>query len=193
MRHTSGLVLGYHGCEKTVGEKVISSGRGLEFSRNLYDWLGHGIYFWENDIDRALEFASRKQDPKIKEPYVVGAVIDLAFCLDLVNVECLELVRESHKFLCDVYEVAGYSDKMPRNEPGSSGDDDLKKRNLDCAVIEALHMWREVREEEPFKTVRSPFSEGNPLYEGGKIMERTHIQICVRDPSCILGYFKPIL
>ncbi len=46
------------------------------------EWLGHGIYFWENDPQRALEWAQDgSSKSKIKQPSVVGAVWNLELCL----------------------------------------------------------------------------------------------------------------
>lgn len=49
------LVLGFHGCSKTVYENVIVNGSQLNKSNNTYDWLGNGIYFWEQNYERAKE------------------------------------------------------------------------------------------------------------------------------------------
>jgi hypothetical protein len=35
-----GLILGYHGCERWVGEAVLSGKTELKSSNNAYDWLG---------------------------------------------------------------------------------------------------------------------------------------------------------
>ena len=43
-----------------------------------------------------------------------------------------------------------------------------------------------------YDTVRSAFPEGDPIYDGCAIPDQTHIQICLRNPACILGYFLPI-
>ena len=75
----SSFVLGFHGCDKTVAEGIFSGhSKHLLASQNQYDWLGHGIYFWENSPDRALDYArqqmSRKVGQKaIKDPAVIGA------------------------------------------------------------------------------------------------------------------------
>jgi hypothetical protein len=37
------------------------------------------------------------------------------------------------------------------------------------------------------------FIEGLPLYENAGFHEQTHIQICVRKPEQIIGYFRPIV
>lgn len=42
-----------------------------------------------------------------------------------------------------------------------------------------------------FQTVRGVFQEGVPAFVGSDIRRKSHIQIAVRDPDCILGYFKP--
>ncbi len=50
---------------------------------------------------------------------------------------------------------------------------------------------RDKRRTSYFQTVRGAFVEGDPVYEGARIHAKTHVQIAVRDPSCILGYFRP--
>ena len=76
------LVIGFHGCDKTVYDEVIKNRKPLLASNNKYDWLGNGIYFWEQNYNRALDWA--KSNPKIKEPCVVGAIIDLGNCFNFV-------------------------------------------------------------------------------------------------------------
>lgn len=63
-------------------------------------------------------------------------------------------------------------------------------RRLDCAVIQSLHQNREESGLPAFDTIRAAFPEGTPLYPNAGFLERTHIQICVRDPKSIIGYFR---
>lgn len=80
------MVIGFHGCDKSVRDAVIN-GENLKPSQNDYDWLGNGIYFWEADPYRAYEWAveaSKRKDSSVKEPAVLGAVLDLGHCLDLM-------------------------------------------------------------------------------------------------------------
>jgi len=44
-----------------------------------------------------------------------------------------------------------------------------------------------------YQTVRGWFTEGGPAFPGSGIERESHIQIAVRDPSCIIGVFRPIL
>lgn len=46
IRNTLGPVIGYHGCDRAVAEKVLQNKTHLKQSDNSYDWLGPGIYFW---------------------------------------------------------------------------------------------------------------------------------------------------
>ena len=42
-----------------------------------------------------------------------------------------------------------------------------------------------------FDTVRGLFFEGDDLYPNAGFKAKNHIQICVRNPNCIKGYFLP--
>lgn len=92
-----GLVLGFHGCRKEVYEKVLYSDQPLTPSTNKYDWLGNGIYFWENSYERALEWANTHYGPE--EGSVIGAVISLGRCLDLTDYASVPILKEGYLFL----------------------------------------------------------------------------------------------
>ena len=42
------LTIGFHGCKQETYDNVIKHNQPLNKSMNRYDWLGNGIYFWEN-------------------------------------------------------------------------------------------------------------------------------------------------
>jgi len=200
-RLSTSFVLGFHGCDQAVARDVISGSLNLTQSDRDYDWLGPGTYFWEADSLRAREWAEDKaRRREIAEPAVVGAVIDLGNCLDLLVRENLELLRNAHAALQATVDEAGLT--MPRNSNprGHSGSDDLL-RYLDCAVIRHLH---DIVDESAaragaitgvdmtrFDTVRGLFVEGDPIYPGSGFRGRTHTQIAVRSPAAIKGYFVP--
>ncbi len=64
-------------------------------------------------------------------------------------------------------------------------------RNLDCAVIETLHEFMKDKKKPGFDSVRGVFFEGEELYPDAGFKEKDHIQICIRNPNCIKGYFLP--
>ncbi|RYZ75795.1 MAG: hypothetical protein EOP06_31965 [Proteobacteria bacterium] len=185
------FVLGFHGCDETVGEDILSGRLShLSTSTNDYDWLGRGIYFWEGNPARALEFAEeraqggRNSQGSITHPFVLGAVINLKRCLDLADSAAIQQVQRAHSTLEQVAAASG--SVLPTN--GKT----LKARRLDCLVFNTLHRIRADEGLAPFDTVRGLFLEGDPIYPNAGVLKSNHIQICVRDRSCILGYFRPI-
>ncbi len=75
------FILGYHGCDRSVAEAIFSgSSAHLISSQNEYDRLGHGIYFWENSPQRALNYVreqmwrtTRKRKIHEKQEEVIAA------------------------------------------------------------------------------------------------------------------------
>lgn len=191
--HRTGLTLGFHGCDKSIADDVASGRLDLLASENSYDWLGHGIYFWDHSPKRALDFAQNLKDHprigvEIETPAVIGAVIDLGFCLDLLDCESLELLSGAYELLEESYRNSGFM--IPQNK-NLEGDQDLLLRNLDCAVIEILHKTNRDSKLRGFDSTRGVFFEGEELYPNSGFRQKDHIQICVRNPNCIKGYFIP--
>jgi len=186
------FILGYHGCDAAVAEKVFAGQQPLTHSRNDYDWLGDGIYFCEHNAQRAYDFAramAEKPHPsgqKIKLPAVVGAIIDLGYCLNLLDSRYIEMVRQAHESLVQAAKASGMT--LPEN----TGGPDLVDRKLDCAVIRALHNQRKEAGEPHFDTVRAALFEGGALYENAGFAAKNHIQVCVRDHRRVIGYFRPL-
>lgn len=183
---SSAFVLGYHGCDQTAAEKVL---RGSKFlpSANAYDWLGSGIYFWEANPKRGLEFAvetSRRAraSSNIKVPCVVGAVIDLGLCLDLTTSQGIAKIAAAHDVLLEIVKSSGGA--LPKNSL------DGLHRNLDCAVVNLLHEILLTENEPPVDSVKGIFVEGGPIYPGSGFHSKTHVQICVRNARCIKGVFR---
>ena len=192
-RRRSGLLIGFHGCDKSVRDAIVNSQTMLHVSKNDYDWLGHGMYFWENNFRRALHFAQEQQKRRsqekrpVLEPAVLGAVIDLGFCLDLLDKESIDAVSNSFVAVKGCYSALEAA--MPRNI-GLGTSPDLLIRKLDCAIIEYVH-FQSRRKKAPFDSVRGVFIEGKPLYPTAGFYEKSHIQICVCNPNCIKGFFIP--
>ena len=159
----------------------------LNPSMNIYDWLGSGIYFWEQSPERALEWAQSCVDnPKmtngqIKKPFVLGAIINLGLCLNLTDVSNMQRLQAAYTFLEELCKKK--HQPLPRNTE--------LFRELDCRVINLAAEISVQLGYGNFDTVRGAFIEGNPIYPGAKIYNHTHIQVCVRNPDCISGYFLP--
>ena len=187
----SNLVIGFHGCDLSVAHKVVTGEEDLLASTNDYDWLGNGIYFWENNEARALQWAqelAKRSSSSVKTPAIIGAVIDLGYCLDLTDSQCLEELKIGYETLVTLSKEAGIP--MPKNANlGTSTD--LLLRKLDCAVIETMHKLNKAANKRAYDSVKGVFWEGERLYPNAGFAEKNHIQICVCNPNCIKGYFLP--
>jgi hypothetical protein len=185
-------VFGFHGCDRRVAEDVLGGKRKLTASLNTYDWLGMGIYFWEHGPRRALEWAtqqSKRKGSKIKHPAVLGAVIQLGNCFDLLDVQFTGMLAEAAVELEQALASEGAS--LPVNQSVGRHDFDWLRRDRDCFVLNQTIPAVEARGDCEFHSVRGVFQEGEPAFKGAGIKLRSHIQIAVRDPKAIIGYFRP--
>ncbi|HTJ94791.1 MAG TPA: hypothetical protein VL424_16995 [Pararobbsia sp.] len=188
------FVLAFHGCDRSIGERILgSSTEHLRPSLNEYDWLGNGIYFWESSPLRAYQFANearhkrRVSKGKIRHPFVLGAVIDLGHCLNFLDASALVEMQEAYE--CLKARLHCNNRELPRNRL-RDGSGSFLLRDLDCAVIEAMHRIRQDNGDAQYDTVRAALWEGDEVYAGAGITSKNHVQICVRDSSKIKGYFR---
>lgn len=185
------LTIGFHGCDQSVVDKVIAGKENLLASTNDYDWLGSGIYFWENNEERAMEWAvelSKRPGSSVKQPAVIGAIIDLGYCFDLTDTAYLKELKKSYDFALEFSRISGIP--LPINKTlGNSTD--MLLRKLDCYVIQTTHRINREANKRAYDSVRGVFWEGKPLYPNAGFAEKNHIQICICNPNCIKGYFLP--
>ncbi|BCG58515.1 hypothetical protein [Paenibacillus sp. URB8-2] len=191
------FILGFHGCDNTVAERILLHNDQMRPSDNDYDWLGPGIYFWENNPQRALAYAQMLKDKPhrvknpIHEPASIGAILDLGHCLNLLEQNSLDVLKRGYEIL--QLKMNNLGTTLPVNKFGQGNEsEDLLLRFLDCAVIQAVHEYNKENNQRPYDTVRGVFFEGKDLYPGAGFRERNHIQVCVINPNCIKGYFKPM-
>lgn len=196
------FIIGFHGCEESIRDKLITNPNELVYSKKPYDWLGHGMYFWENNYTRAHLWAEdKKRNGSIKKPSVLGAVIHLGYCCDFLDSKYIQLIQQYYTSFKDLSEILG--DELPKNKDvPNDPNGDMLLRNLDCAVIEYMHQcifnnWKKEFNKDGsssirnFDTTRGVFTEGGPAFEGAGLFEKSHIQVCVRNPNCIKGFFIP--
>ncbi|WAJ72283.1 hypothetical protein [Catenovulum adriaticum] len=185
------IVYGFHGLDKNTALNILLQEDNFRHSTNKYDWLGSGVYFWENNLERAKQYAiqdSKRKNSSIEKPFVLGAVIELGNCLDLLDQKYNDFLKVAYTQLKQDLEAEGI--EIPINKRFSSNDFDFKARELDCAVIRYACALAEDAGE-PFDSVRAAFIEGNPLYEGARFYSENHIQLAIINPDCIKGIFLP--
>lgn len=196
-RLATSFVLGYHGCDQQVADSLLAGKTSVKQSRQPYDWLGPGSYFWEADPQRAEEWAKQKVERVgTGSPAVVGAVIDLGHCLDLTNRANLTIIKGAYDAF--LKQQAASELPLPKNKSIPNQPDlDRTLRFLDCAVIQHLHDTVDEAISaganlQSFDTVRGVFTEGGELFDGSGFYERTHTQIAVLNDKQIIGLFKPL-
>lgn len=196
------LVIGFHGCERRVRDTLLMNPNSYKISQKPYDWLGHGLYFWENNHDRALQWAiDKKKRGKIEEPAVIGAVLYLGHCCDFLDSRYIRLLAGYFNILEPKSKETGRD--LPQNKDlKQDAHKDKLLRNLDCTVIEFMHtkIAKNIKKDKQekgysdyklFDSTRGVFTEGGPAFKGAGLFAKSHIQICIRNPNCIQGFFIP--
>jgi hypothetical protein len=157
-------------------ERLVS-GEDFEPSDDDDEWFGRGIYFWEHAFKQAWWWArGHKRHPR---PAVIGAVIRLGNCFDLIDPGNVDVLRDFHDAM--VAELRAGGIKPPLNVRTG--------RRLNCALFNYVYRYCE-RTEQPIDTARAvyvPTSRRKRVVPGSWISEETHIQVCVRNPRSILG------
>lgn len=196
------LVIGFHGCDLDTRDKLLNNSREINKSEKPHDWLGHGMYFWEYNELRALQWAQDKaKRGEIKEPAVIGAVLNLGTCCDLLDSKHIQVVSAYYNLMRVSYNLLGRPIPQNKDTKHDKHKDKLI-RELDCAVIEFMNerifSQHQTQISETgsttiklFDSVRGVFTEGGEAFPGSGIQLKNHIQICIRNLNCIQGFFLP--
>jgi hypothetical protein len=175
-------IIGYHGTRLSVALDIVSRRRGFKYSSNRDDWLGHGVYFWEYAPKQALWWAERRHKRQgWNEPIaIVASMVRLGFCFDLLDPDNARHLARLHDDFILAQNDAGL--KVPRNYN--------KYKALDCAVLQYAYAAIEETESVRVDSARAvyvPTGTGKRLWKRSWLSRDSHIQVCVRNPQCILG------
>jgi len=165
----TGIVIGYHGTRLNYVEKILRDGFNL--SKNEYDWLGDGVYFFQDGYLLAKEWSYKLHK---ENGVVMGAKINLESCMDLVDSGWSKFLSAIHDEL--VNKIKDDNSVPPYQSKGA--------HRLDRAVINYAVASLE-KSGHKISSVRAPFHEGDPLYPNSALFSKSHVQIVVRDVSII--------
>jgi hypothetical protein len=172
-------VVGYHGTLRSTALAIVAGERGFRPSQNDDDWLGHGVYFWEYAPQQAWVWAQRRYGRQRKPIAVLGAMIRLGSCLDLLDPNNAARLVTIHEQMLRAYREAGQ--RAPSNYNA--------KKYLDCATFQYAYAALEA-DGQPIDTCRAvyvPTDDKAWLWERSWLYHQTHIQLCVHNLDCILG------
>ncbi|NVD69010.1 hypothetical protein D0T25_17200 [Duganella sp. BJB488] len=192
------LLVAYHGCDITTRDDLVSGKLAhLDLSKNPYDWLGPGAYFFEGDAERALMFANASHNNPMKmytarpigTPAVVGAVLSVQRWLDMTTQEGIHEFTLAYPALLSGLAATG--SPVPKNAAASEDDADIILRKLDNAVFTFIHDIRENSSppSPSFQAVRGAFYQGAEVAPKSGFRVGTHVQIALRDNDCVEGWF----
>jgi len=158
-------VTGFHGTSSNNVEKILSE--GFKPSGNEYDWLGDGVYFFQDAPERAWEWARKIHKGN---GVVIGANIKLEDCIDLLDIRWTGVLSEMYDAFLKKVKLMDI--KMPNQTVGA--------HRLDRLVINYAVGFLAERSMN-IRCVRGAFIEGKPIFPDSAIFDRAHVQIAVRD------------
>jgi hypothetical protein len=166
--------IGFHGTSAEAARRILST--GFEISRNEYDWLGDGAYFFQDAPARALEWAWQRFG---SDAAVIGAEIDLDDCIDLLDVPWHNPLAKAYPRYKAELEQQGIP--LPRQSAGA--------HRLDRRVMNYLIGLLET-EGSVVNCVRAAFAEGASAFPGSALLNRSHVQIAARTSRVIVRSWK---
>lgn len=193
------LIIGYHGCDVTTRDGLVSGRKAPLLSSNSYDWLGPGFYVFENDRERAEAFAEhaaaapekRLTANPIAHPSVVGCIFSVQRCLDMTTKNGLMEFEAAANALQDGFQRTAEK-PLPTNRAACELDTEGLLHCLDNAVFGFIHQHRDDQFQGiHYQAVRGAFRQGAEISPGSGFHRDSHIQIALRDPECIIGWFLP--
>ena len=159
------LVKAYHAGELEEIDCLINQGFGIQHSSSQGNWLGKGVYFWENDPVRAEEWQMQRNKGAILE-----CEIDTNFLLNL---------PVKNAYTAEFYDRAG----QLANNLSLRNQRNVQKFDLDNQVSKEIQ--KSFQLEKGLCGVRMAFFLGESVTHGGNLYENQHIQICLWDTSAI--------
>ena len=171
-------VIGYHGTTEQAAERLVA-GEPFTDSDADDEWFGKGIYFWEHAFQQAWWWAVRRSKRSGSKPAVVGAILRLGRCFDLLDPPNTRILLQVHDKL--VAELAEADSPVPMNS--------RHYKRLDSAVFNYLYndLGAKGRPIDTARAVYVPSKAQSRIYKRSWIHGESHIQICVRNPRSILA------
>ena len=163
-------IAGFHGTTKQAAELILNG--NFIPSRNRYDWLGDGVYFFQDAPMRAWDWARENHG---SEAAVVGAELLLVDCIDMLDTAWTNVMTRAYDRFLEYHKRAGFD--FPTQTQGAHRLD-REVVNYTIGVLAERGMT--------IRCVRASFEEGRPVYPDSAFYDRSHVQIAIRDvDACV--------
>jgi hypothetical protein len=179
------LVYGYHGTSRASAESILDT----EFSLSIRndDWLGTGVYFWQDAPHHAYWWA--KEYKRFDDPVVLRSEIyfNPNLCMDLLDSTNNSSLVSVLKYSSEEVYSSIFRRRLQEQQRGTQDRigawfSEIDKHTVDFAV-QSLGNIRG----RPVKAVRSIFQDGERLYPGSRLYDMSHVQIVVIDREIIMN------
>ena len=173
-------LVGYHGTNIESARRILDT--GFIPSRNNYDWLGKGVYFWQDAPYRAWDWAKDYSNKKGGSPAVIRSLVKIRRdeFMDLLDYSqdpnWSNHLRRTHQCL-----QQQTSSVLPPNKR-AIGYHALDRLVIDTLIVDILKPM-----DINILAVRACFQEGEEVYPGSAIYNKSHIQVAVRDTNSLVG------
>ena len=158
-------IVAYHGTTAAAADRLVDGGEFTPSSK-IYEWLGKGVYFWEYAPRQAWWWT--KELRRNSRPAVVGAMIRLGNCLDLLDPANVSSLKEVYDDIIPKWRSQGIP--ILRNV--------LSRRSLDRAILNWVYNQSDSTST-PIETCRGVYVPANSrrIWPGSWIHDEAHIQI----------------
>ncbi len=184
-------IIGYHaGRDSKILEGVVNGDTRLLWSVSNSEWLGRGVYFWAFSLEHARRWETYlKKSASANGTGILRVKIELGDCLNLFEPSGTKRLKEAALILRKSIEKKP-GVKLPENRGISHGVP--VERNLDCALIETANVIRQAEQDggssPGYDSVISFGESGPEVISGSTIRLNSHIQVCVRNWSCLSDF-----
>jgi hypothetical protein len=165
----SRMLIGHHGTSRQVAGTVLS--KGFRASQNPHDWLGDGVYFWQDAPLRAMEWALRTF---ADDAVVIEARIEVREFINLLDVEWMSWLTDVHDQYLDELKKSGRPLPVQTDRAHRL---DREVINFGISILEGSGIT--------VRGVIGAFREGRPVFANSALYSQSHVQISVRDLSLI--------
>lgn len=182
LMHELRIATGYHGTLAEYAPMILEE--GLQPSKNPWEWLGPGVYFWQDAPYRALEWArewNKRRGRPSAAVCVIKARLRLEDCIDMLDIWWRDILSESSVKFLDLMRSAQTAGIAPRNyRTGRKAG----RHELDAAFFTYVGHQLE-REGVQVRAVRAAITEGAPILPDSPLCYKSHAQIAIRDLGLI--------
>ena len=152
---------GFHGTNSESANSILSSNTFLD-SQDEEEWLGTGVYFFEDDVQQAVNYIYKAK--RVVNFKIIQADINTNKLLNLVDTKTYEQFESFAKKFQNRYKTR---------------KDYSKRKLINAVILDAMYKL------EPYEVVRAVFPVPKTKYAPRTNIQPVQIQVCVRKHDCI--------